>query len=200
MTPTKPFLIFLIALLSGTVTLTAQNDYKVAAVGFYNLENLFDTIDNPATNDEDFLPKGRLLWDSEKYAAKQANMAKVISQMATELTPDGVAVLGVAEIECRLVLEDLVKQPALADRHYQVVQYDSPDERGIDCGLLYNPKYFTLFGSRALPVGLKDSKTGIIDYTRDILLVSGQFEGEMVHFMVGHWPSRRGGEAGSAWM
>ncbi len=200
MTPIKHYLICFFALFVSALSLSAQNDYKVAAIGFYNLENLFDTIDNPATNDEDFLPTGRLLWNSEKYASKQANMAKVISQLATELTPDGVAILGVAEIESRLVLEDLVKQPELAARHYQVVQYDSPDERGIDCGLLYNPKYFTLFGSRALPVGLKDSKTGIVDYTRDILLVSGQFEGEMMHIMVGHWPSRRGGEAGSAWM
>jgi predicted extracellular nuclease len=180
--------------------LQAQGDYKVASIGFYNLENLFDTIDSPTTNDTDFLPQGRLLWDTPKYISKQANMAKVISQLATELTPDGVAILGVAEIENSKVLQDLVAQPELKDRNYQIVHYDSPDERGIDCGLLYQPKYFSVTHSAALPVVLQDPKTGESDFTRDILYVAGLFDGEPLHIMVGHWPSRRGGEAGSAWM
>ena len=180
--------------------LSAQNDYKVGSIGFYNLENLFDTIDSPTTNDADFLPGGRLLWDTPKYISKQANMAKVISQLATELTPDGVAILGVAEVENRKVLEDLVSQPDLKARNYQIVHYDSPDERGIDVGLLYQPKYFKVVGSKALPVILKDPKTGDQDFTRDVLYVAGEFDGELIHIMVGHWPSRRGGESGSAWM
>ena len=89
-------------------------EYKVAAVGFYNLENLFDTIDNPITNDADFLPSGRLLWNTPKYISKQANMAKVISLLATELNPDGVAILGVAEIENKKVLEDFYSKPVSA--------------------------------------------------------------------------------------
>lgn len=175
-------------------------DYKVASIGFYNLENLFDTLDSPNTNDVDFLPQGRLAWNTERYLSKQANMAKVISQLATELSPDGVALLGVAEIENQKVLEDLVAQPELKDRKYQIVHYESPDERGIDVGLLYQPKYFQVLGSRAAPVALKDPKTGVVDYTRDILYVAGKFDGEPIHVMVGHWPSRRGGEAGSGWM
>jgi predicted extracellular nuclease len=127
-------------------------------------------------------------------------MAKVISQLGTELSPDGVAMLGVAEIENRKVLEDLVAQPELKSRKYQIVHYDSPDERGVDVGLLYQPKYFVPLGSKAVPVVLKDPKTGDKDFTRDILYVAGTFDGEPVHVMVGHWPSRRGGEAGSAWM
>ena len=180
--------------------LSAQKDYKVGSIGFYNLENLFDTIDSPTTNDADFLPNGRLLWNTEKYVSKMANMSKVISQLAVELTPDGVALLGVAEIENRKVLEDLVAQPDLKARNYQIVHFDSPDERGIDCGLLYQPKYFQVLGSKAMPVALKDPKTGDMDFTRDILYVSGLFDGEPLHVMVGHWPSRRGGESGSAWM
>lgn len=175
-------------------------DYKVASIGFYNLENLFDTIDSPTTNDADFLPQGRLAWNTAKYISKQANMAKVISLLGMELSPDGVALLGVAEIECRKVLEDLVAQPELKQRNYQIVHYDSPDERGIDCALLYQPKYFQVLGSRAVPVALKDPKTGVVDFTRDILYVAGTFDGEPLHVMVGHWPSRRGGEAGSGWM
>ncbi|MBK6930343.1 MAG: endonuclease/exonuclease/phosphatase family protein [Saprospirales bacterium] len=176
-----------------------KEEYRVAAIGFYNLENLFDTLDSPTTNDADFLPGGRLLWNAEKYASKQANMARIISLLAADKTPDGVALLGVAEVENRLVLEDLVAQPAVKDRNYQIVHFDSPDERGIDVGLLYQPKYFTLTGAQALPVLLKDPSTGDQDFTRDVLLVSGLFDGELLHVLVNHWPSRRGGESASAW-
>ncbi|MDO8368536.1 MAG: endonuclease/exonuclease/phosphatase family protein [Saprospiraceae bacterium] len=191
-----------LAFFSASEQIFAQpgEDYKVASIGFYNLENLFDTLDSPTTNDADFLPQGRLYWNTQKYTSKQANMSRVISQLATELTPDGLALLGVAEIENRKVLEDLVAQPDLKARNYQIVHYDSPDERGIDCGLLYQPKYFQVLGSRAVPVALKDLKTGLVDFTRDILYVAGIFDGEPLHVMVGHWPSRRGGEAGSGWM
>lgn len=194
-----PLLLAVLCALSKTTLAQPGDQYKVASIGFYNLENLFDTLDSPTTNDLDFLPQGRLMWNTEKYVSKQANMSKVISELATELTPDGVALLGVAEIECRKVLEDLVVQPGLKNRNYQIVHYDSPDERGIDCGLLYNPKYFQVTGSRAVPVPLKDPKTGVVDLTRDILYVAGKFDGEALHVMVGHWPSRRGGESGSAW-
>lgn len=194
--------LILVALLDSHGTAFAQpgDAYKVASIGFYNLENLFDTIDSPNTNDADFLPQGRLYWNTQKYQSKLANMSKVIAQLATEVTPDGLAVLGVAEVENRHVLEDLAAQHDLAERHYQIIHYDSPDERGIDCGLLYQPQYFQPTGSRAVPVLLKDPKTGVVDYTRDILYVSGRFDGEPIHIMVGHWPSRRGGEAGSGWM
>jgi len=175
-------------------------EYEVAAIGFYNLENLFDTLPSPNTNDRDFLPDGRLAWNSEKYWSKQANMAKVISLLATEVTPDGVALLGVAEVENRVVLEDLVAQPALKNRNYQIVHHESPDERGIDVALIYQPKYFRVLGSRPLPVELKDPKTGERDLTRDVLLVTGIFQGDTLHVMVCHWPSRRGGETGSMWM
>lgn len=182
--------------------LTAQkgSDYKVASIGFYNLENFFDTLDNPITNDADFLPGGRLLWNTGKYISKVHNMAKVVSELATELTPDGVALLGVAEIENRKVLEDMAADPALKSRNYGIVHFESPDERGIDCALLYQPKYFTVLGAKAFPVNLQREKDSVPDYTRDILYVSGNFDGEQIHVMVGHWPSRRGGESASAWM
>jgi hypothetical protein len=174
-------------------------EYKVSAIGFYNLENLFDTLDSPTTNDADFLPGGRLAWNTEKYISKQKNMANVVGQLATDLTPDGLALLGVSEIENKKVLEDLVAQPELKSRNYQIVHFDSPDERGIDVGLLYQPKYFTLSGARSIPVPLKDPKTGAQDFTRDILYATGTFDGDKIHVMVGHWPSRRGGESASAW-
>lgn len=196
----KTYLLSLLALLLSLSISAQKTEYEIAAIGFYNLENLFDTIDSPTTNDADFLPTGRLLWNSEKYWSKQANMAKVINLLATDKTPDGVALLGVCEVENRTVLEDLVAQPALKSRNYQIVHYDSPDERGIDVGLLYQPRYFTVTGSRAIPVILEDTAKGMRDFTRDVLHVSGIFQGDPVHILVNHWPSRRGGESGSGWM
>lgn len=195
-------IIFISTLLLCSSLLQAQKDaeYKVVSVGFYNLENLFDTLDSPTTNDADFLPHGRLIWNTEKYVSKQANMAKVVSQLGAELSPDGVAILGVAEVENRKVLEDLVAQEALKARNYQIVHFDSPDERGIDCGFLYQEKYFKLLGAKPYPVNLQQEKDSAADYTRDVLYMSGLIDGEQVHLMVGHWPSRRGGEAGSGWM
>ncbi|MCK6691385.1 MAG: endonuclease/exonuclease/phosphatase family protein [Thermoanaerobaculia bacterium] len=192
----------IIAVITGlflSLHLFAQKgEFKIAAIGFYNLENLFDTLDSPTTNDADFLPGGRLHWNSEKYWSKQGNMAKVISQLGTEKTPDGLALLGVCEIENRSVLEDLVAQPLLKSRNYQIVHYESPDERGIDVGLLYQPKYFTVTGSKSIPVYLFD-KDSARDYTRDVLYVSGKLDGEPLHVLVNHWPSRSGGESASAW-
>ncbi|MFN4080107.1 MAG: endonuclease/exonuclease/phosphatase family protein [Saprospiraceae bacterium] len=190
--------IFLLA--SGLNALSAQDSgYKIAAIGFYNLENLFDTVKSPNTNDEEYLPNSRLKWNTEKYVSKQRNMAKVVSQLATEKTPDGVAILGVAEIENRKVLEDLVAEPELKARNYQIVHYESPDPRGIDCAFLYNPKYFRLTGSRSVNVPLIDPVSGDQRTSRDIIYMAGELDGEMIHLMVGHWPSRRGGEKNTEW-
>lgn len=176
----------------------AQNkEYQVAAVGFYNFENLFDTIDSPDTNDEEFLPNGDRHWTGEVYREKLKNLARVVSELGTDLTPDGVAILGVSEIENRTVLEDFVKQPAVASRNYQIVHFDSPDRRGIDVGLIYQPKYFTITGSAALPLMIYGDDGERI-YTRDILYVAGLLDGEPLHVLVNHWPSRRGGEAATA--
>ena len=190
----KQLFTLFIFLLSFQLSIAQQQQYKVACVGFYNLENLFDTIDSPDTNDEEFLPTGTRLWTPEVYQEKQRNLARVISELGAELTPDGVAILGVAEIENRLVLEDLVKQPALASRNYQIVHFDSPDRRGIDVGLIYQPKYFTVTGSRAIPLMIFGDDGERI-FTRDILYVAGLLDGESLHVLVNHWPSRRGGEA-----
>ncbi|MEZ4985436.1 MAG: endonuclease/exonuclease/phosphatase family protein [Saprospiraceae bacterium] len=178
--------------------LTAQQTYKVGLIGFYNLENLFDTIDTPDVLDTEFTPAGSKQYSPFVYQDKLNNLSKVISEMGRELSPDGVSILGVAEIENRSVLEDLVRQPAIADRNYQIVHYDSPDRRGVDVGLLYNPKYFTVTESRAVPLMIYEDDGVTRIYTRDILLVGGEYDGEKMYIMVNHWPSRRGGEAASA--
>ncbi len=175
-----------------------EKQYKVAAMGFYNLENLFDTFDDTLKNDEDFLPEGAYHYTNEVYQDKLGKLSGVIASLATDMTPDGVAILGVAEVENRFVLEELVKTPALAKRGYKVVHHDSPDRRGVDVGLLYNPKYFTVLGSKPLYVQMPIGEDGDTSFTRDILWVWGLFDGEPLHVFVNHWPSRRGGEAESS--
>lgn len=174
-----------------------KQEYKLAIIGFYNLENLFDTIDNPSVNDEEFTPNGPRNYNSTIYLDKLNKLATVISQMGADKSPDGPAILGVAEVENDTVLKDLVRHKLIEKRNYKIVHYDSKDARGIDVGLLYNPKYFTVEASNKLfvqlPSGSKDAY-----YTRDILWVKGQFDGETIHVYVNHWPSRSGGEERSA--
>lgn len=174
----------------------AQQEYKVGAVGFYNFENLFDTLDTEDVRDTEFTPDGSKVWNTERYQEKLTHLAQVVAELGADITPDGLAVLGVSEVENRSVLEDFVKHPLIKDRNYQIVHQESPDERGIDVALLYNPKYFKLKGHKNMHVELYRSN-GERDYTRDVLLVSGEFDGELMHFMVNHWPSRSGGEAAS---
>lgn len=167
-----------------------DKDYMTAVVGFYNLENLFDTLDSEDTHDAEFLPDGERAYDSEKYYQKLENMASVISKIGTDFHPDGCAVLGISEVENKAVVDDLVKESSIADRNYQVVHYQSPDERGIDVALIYNPTYFTLISSKTFFVLPPDTT----DRTRDQLLVTGELNGERIHIIVVHWPSRSGGE------
>jgi len=176
------------------IELDKGKNYKLAAIGFYNLENLFDTIIDPNPKlilQDDFTPSGAKNWDSKKYHEKLRNMAKVIGMVGTEATPDGLAILGVCEIENRGVLEDLIKTGELAERNYKIVHYDSPDYRGIDVGFIYNPNYFKVTSSKTYAVTIPGNDTWT---TRDELLVSGELDGERMHFIVCHWPSRRGGE------
>ncbi len=172
-----------------------QGQYQVYAVAFYNLENLFDTQDDPHnTGDDEYTPKGTLRWTDEKYEKKLTNMSYAISQIAREHSPVGPAVLGVAEIENRQVLEDLVARPSMADMHYQIVHYESPDRRGIDVALLYNPALFQVRSSKVYPY-IDPESPGYT--TRDQLLVSGMMAGEKMHIIVAHWPSRYGGSKSS---
>jgi hypothetical protein len=165
---------------------------QLSCVAFYNLENFFDTINQP-NNDEEYLPNGAMKWNSLKYKSKLHNMSYAISQIGLDYSPIGVAIIGVSEIENRGVLEDLVKQPALASRGYEIVHYDSPDRRGVDVGLLYNPKLFIVTNSKSYRLHTADTTFR----TRDQLMVSGYLQGEKIHVIVNHWPSRTGGEEAS---
>lgn len=184
--------ILIAAIVLATVNSFAQKEktFQIAAIGFYNLENLFDTIDTPDVHDSEFTPNSKKLWNTENYNTKLQHLARVISEIGTDKTPDGLAVLGVSEVENKAVLEDLIKQEALKDRHYKIIHYHSPDKRGIDVSLLYRPDYFEPQSSRSVALHTADTNF----YTRDQLVVSGLLQGDPIHFIVNHWPSRSGGE------
>lgn len=162
-------------------------------IAFYNLENLFDTTNDPNTFDDDFTPKGRDHWNNKRYKKKIQKLSGVIAQLGTEKSYFSPALVGVVEVENDRVLSDLVNSKELKNEHYDFVHYDSPDERGIDVALLYKKELFELISSETFPLYLKDEE-GNRDYTRDILLVTGNLNGEKIHVLVNHWPSRRSGE------
>ncbi len=168
-----------------------ESIYKAQTIAFYNLENLFDTANDPSINDEAYTPEGSNHWDNEKYQNKLKNMSEVLVKIGTSnVFQAPPAVIGVCEIENRKVLEDLIAMPALSLFDYQIVQFDSPDERGIDTALIYRADAFSVESAQPYRVNLPDST----DRTRDILLVNGFLEGKPMHFLVNHWPSRSGGE------
>ncbi len=188
---TKILSITAILFLSVASYSQSEKQYKVVCVGFYNIENLFDTINQPDVRDEEFTPEGRNKWNTERYFEKIDNLSKVISQIGTDMTPDGAAILGLCEVENRSVLVDLANEERIKGRNYQIVHYDGPDRRGVDNALFYNPKYFTKTNSQARRLRVEGRDNF---FTRDQLVVSGMLDGEMMHFVVNHWPSRYGGQ------
>lgn len=168
----------------------AKKQYVPALVGFYNIENLYDTIDSPDTDDAEFLPDGRKQWTGDRYWRKLDQNARVIAEMGKDLHPQGLAVLGLCEVENRSVVEDLVRNKAIKDRNYQVVHEDSPDRRGVDVALIHNPELFKVYAHKSYRLAMADTSFR----TRNQLLVSGVLDGDTTHVIVCHWPSRRGGE------
>ncbi len=191
----KIFLSIVVVFFLINNSFSQEKKYKALCVAFYNLENLFDTIDNPNINDEDFLPTGSYRWNSERYFKKLNNLSFVISQIGDEIQAKGPVVIGVSEVENKSVVEDLIATQLLSPLNYGIVHYDSPDKRGIDVALLYQKQHFTVTSSRVVTLNIQ----GKPDFkTRDQLVVSGLLDGEPVHFIVNHWPSRSGGEKRSA--
>jgi len=177
-----------------------ERRYLMYGVMFYNLENLFDTINNNGVYDKEFSPEGARQWNGTKYWQKQHNMAYTIGQMEVKGSPAvGPVIIGVSEIENITVLQDLVRQPEIKDRRYQIVHHDGPDRRGVDVGLLYNPRFF-----KVLNVTNQRINKYLPDYpefrSRDQLCVTGMHASEKVSVIVNHWPSRLGGEEQSSYL
>lgn len=235
----------LVAVVFSIVAFAQQGKVKrVAAVGFLNVENLWDTIrsadyidgtkdkTNPAfhrsipldsikfleaekydgqwsdgslvgkkavryqSGSEEFTPASGKNYNTKIYKKKLENEAKVIAELGSQYTKTAPVVVGLIEVENRQVIQDLVKQPALAKYDYGIIHYNSYDYRGIDVALIYQKRRFTVTNSlkKELKVYGEDGKR---EYTRDILVVTGLLDNEKVAFFMNHWPSRRGGEAAS---
>lgn len=192
------------ALAIGTLIAPAQTEKQdncsnrpVYGVAFYNLENLFDTINNNGKYDLEFSPQGKNKWDSYKFNSKIKNLSTAIASLKTKRTPQGPAIIGVSEIENITVLQDLVKAEAIAARNLQIVHHDSPDRRGVDVGLLYDPRQFRLINVTNHYLHIPE----LPDFrTRDQMCVFGLLGGQRVGVIVNHWPSRRGGDKQSSWL
>ena len=175
-----------------------QKTYKPHTIAFYNVENLFDTENDPITFDDDRTPDGKDHWTEVIYQDKVQKMARVISEIGQDITKNTPVIIGLAEIENRKTVEALANDPQLLHKDYGIAHFDSPDRRGIDVALMYQKALFT-------PINISKHELIIYTnedaekrkYTRDQLLVSGLLDGDMIHIIVNHWPSRSGGEARS---
>lgn len=212
---------FLILCFAFTNSHAQPKKYIIHTVAFYNFENLFDTIDDPETFDEEWTPTGLQRWTIDKYQKKLSNLARVLAEIGSAENSDSPTFIGGCEIENRNVLEDLVKQPQLIEKDYGIIHFDSPDKRGIDVALLYRKNKFKPTSSINIPLyiykkeifrkeEIKINTQDITDdelqvspknyrvFTRDQLLVTGFLDGEEINIIVNHWPSRSGGEKKSS--
>ncbi len=161
-------------------------------VAFYNVENLFDTIDTSNKKDEEFLPSAEKNWNTEKYLKKCDDLGRVIWSIDSVNYP---SLVGLAEVENDLALRGLVSSKYLQNADYQIVWHDGPDKRGIDCVLLYRADDFEVLESFGIPV-VNPEDTSFV--TRDILYVNGLLKGDLIHVFVNHWSSRWGGTEASS--
>lgn len=171
-------------------TPTSEKSYYT--IGFYNLENLFDTENDPNSLDDDFTENSEKNWNHERYYKKLRKIGKVISKIGNDDVQHPPVIVGVAEVENAEVLNDLISSPLLKNKGYSYVHFDSPDERGIDVALLFREEFFTVLYKEAIPLYIK-GHFGERDYTRDILYIKGELDEQPIHILVNHWPSRRAG-------
>jgi hypothetical protein len=181
-------LIILIGIFQSSFFTGKKSTYTL---GFYNVENLFDTIRNTNIHDEDFTPDGKNHWDTKKYKTKLENLSRVILGIGFGNAP---VIVGMAEVENKQVLEDLIKTKNLKEKKYAVIHHNSKDERGIDVGAIYRTDILKEVKYEYLEVVLPDAT----DFTREILYVKAAIIGNYpINIFYNHWPSRREGEARS---
>ncbi|MBL7138257.1 MAG: hypothetical protein ISS17_05755 [Bacteroidales bacterium] len=176
-----PFIFLIITVISGY----CQKDKQQLKVVFYNVENLFDTIDDKHKNDNEFLPGSEKEWNSERYQHKITNLGKVLAAIDSLELP---AVIGFAEVENREVLEDLIRLTTLQQAPYQIILEEGGDPRGIDVAMIYRPDKLQYLSHQAIPASYEYR-------TRDILYIKFLGPaGDTLHLFVNHWKSRSGGE------
>lgn len=166
-----------------------ENNFVIA---FYNLENFFDTHDDPHTLDDDFTPSGRKEWSKSRFRKKSKKLARTISLIGGDYSSEVPVLVGVAEVENKLALDSILNTKSLEEVNYDYVHFESPDERGIDTALIYHKSHFEVLDAETIPLMLTNGN-GDRDYTRDILYVHGKLHQEEIHVFVNHWPSRRDG-------
>ena len=179
------FTIFLIAIFT-----CSKIDAQKIIISFYNCENFYDTINQANVIDEDFLPTSEKKYTQDLYKLKSKNLATVIYDLGRLENANGIALMGLAEIENKIVLNQLINENSIKKYHYKFIHFDSKDPRGVDVALLYNPALFIPYQYK--PFSLTDEKHFNHAATRDILLVKGLLINKWIYILVNHWPSRRG--------
>ncbi len=186
----SPFVLTLCVMLCFCLSISAQEKNDKALIGFYNVENLFDTINDPNKNDEQFLPDGDYRWTSERYMAKLEALSTVIAEMAK--LDGGLVVLGVSEVENAQVMKDLAATEKLKPYNLKVCHHDSPDRRGVDVAFFYDSARFRVIDTAAYPLIVPNQPNFI---SRDQWLMTGILdETDTLYILVNHWPSKSGGE------
>ena len=169
---------------SGTNNLIKKDSYVIAS---YNVENLFDTVNDPDTNDDEFTPESYKHWTKERYEKKIEHLSWVLSHLSNELP----AIVGLCEVEHKSVVLNLANSKLLKNGNYKVVHEEGPDTRGIDVALMYRSDLFHLIDYKEIPVIIPEDPHSKL---RNILHVIGNFaESDTFHIFVNHWKSRRGG-------
>jgi hypothetical protein len=170
--------------------------YSIRTIAFYNVENLFDTVNDSLFFDDEMTPDGNYNWTLDRYSLKIQHIAEVISKIGRSITQTCPDIVGLSEVENLHVIKDLINHPLLRTYDFKIIHFDSPDERGIDVALIYK-------SNRFIPISFKSHRLLIFndsdqrDFTRDQLVVEGLLEGEEFYIIVNHWPSRSGGVARS---
>ncbi len=163
-------------------------------LGFYNVENLFDTLHDAGKQDYEYLPQGYRAWTAQRYQQKLLNLSRVIRAMNDWQGPD---LLALCEVENQRVLQDLLNTPLLKNQGFSILHHESPDHRGIDLAIIYRADKFNLV--KQSNITIKIDSTGY-SKTRDILyaVMKVKDSDDTLHVFVNHWPSRRGGVSASA--
>ena len=161
------------------------------SIAFYNLENLFDPLENDKTLDKDFTPNGIYNWDDHKYQQKINNLSLIISKIGLTRSETPPVLIGVCEVENESCLEDMIQSEPLKNFDYGFVFHKSPDHRGINVALLYQKRHFRFIENKAVSVNFKNQIES--EGTRDILHVKGLLFGKYIHLILNHWPSRSDG-------
>lgn len=183
------FIITIISIAAGFFNSCTRKSHGTIGLAFYNVENLFDTIDDPTINDESYLPDSKTPWNTQRYEHKLDNIAKVIASIDSSGFP---TLVGLSEVENEQVLHDLVANPRIKQAGYSILHKDSPDERGIDVALLYQDKLFHLVKTNYIRFTFPWDPE---NKTRDILYTKGVVgNNDTLHVFINHWVSRWGGQ------